>query len=411
MPLPKRKTNFSVYTQKELLERRQELLDRITKSDTYLPDSVLHDDLDLGMLEFVKNNLQIVSDGKKVPIIDKIMTIQRWAEYTNNWEFSDKDGNVQVPFMAVIRKPEVQLGTNPSVQRTIPVRKQFHYATVPTWDGNQFGADIYKIPQPIAVDISYEVTIVCNKFRDLNKLNKLVMQNFSSRQAYTSVKGHYIPIVLDSIDDNTPMDTLDGRRFYLQNYKFTMLGFLIDSEEFEVKPAISRMFIMQEFEELPKIVKTSVQNIDEIFVTSIVADGIQTSFSVGETIAILVSVSINGVVQIKDVDYYHIAKTSKITFVSPPLVGSKITIIYYKGKNPTPTDLWGNKIFLAKETFIYDGTTNVFTTSNTIAALIMLDINGLIEENSVGYDVTNKNEITLLINPIVNSKITVTYFY
>jgi len=171
------------------------------------------------------------------------------------------------------------------------------------------------------------------------------------------------------------------------------------------------MFIMQEFEELPRIEKTSVQNIDEIYVTTIIADGVLTSFSVGETIAILVSVSVNGVVQVKDVDYFHIAKTSKITFSSAPLAGSKISIIYYKGKNPTPTDLWGNKIFLAKETFIYDGTTNVFNTSKTIAALIMLDINGLVEENSVGYDVTNKNEITLLINPIINSKITVTYFY
>ena len=253
MAIPKRKNNINVYETEEsrpgqkIINRRQELLDRITKSDSYLPDSILHDDLDMGMLDFVKTNFIVNSDGEKIPIIPKILTIQRWAEFSNNWQFSDDDGNIKLPFIAVIRKPEVQLGTNPVTQRTIPDRKTFYYASVPTWNGTQLGADVYKIPQPVAVDISFEVTIVCTKFRDLNKFNKTVLQKFSSRQAYTTVKGHYIPIILDSIDDGTPMDTLEGRRFYLQNYKFTMLGFLIDSEEFEVKPAISRFLLMNEF--------------------------------------------------------------------------------------------------------------------------------------------------------------------
>jgi hypothetical protein len=251
MGLPKRKNNIQVYGKIEneegsIIGRRKELLERITKSDTYLPDSVLHDDLDLGMLDFVKENFKVVSDGNQIPIIPKILTIQRWGEFTNNWTFSDDDGNIKLPFVAIVRKPDVQFGTNPAVQRTIPDRREFFYASVPTWDGNQLGADIYKIPQPIAVDITFDVTIVCTKFRDINKFNKVVLQKFSSRQSYTSVKGHYIPIVLDRIEDNTPMDTLDGRRFYIQNYTFTMLGFLIDEEEFEVKPAINRILTMVE---------------------------------------------------------------------------------------------------------------------------------------------------------------------
>lgn len=251
MGLPKRKNNIQVYgvnsgTAEDIVGRRKELLERITKSDTNLPDSILHDDLDLGMLDFVKSNFKVISDSVQIPIVPQILTIQRWGEYTNNWSFSDDDGNIKLPFIAVVRKPDVQLGTNPAIQRTIPDRRQFFYATVPTWDGNQMGADVYKIPQPIAVDIGFEVTIVCTKFRDLNKFNKIVLEHFSSRQAYTTVKGHYIPIVLDRIEDNTPMDTLDGRRFYVQNYSFTMLGFLIDDEEFEVKPAVNRSLLMTE---------------------------------------------------------------------------------------------------------------------------------------------------------------------
>ena len=242
-----RKTNIEVYDQKENLERRQELLDRITNADTYLPDSVLHDDLDLGMLEFVKENFKVVSDDDQIPIIPKILTVQRWGEISNNWTFADDDGNMKVPFVGVVRKPDVQPGSNPSLIRTIPERREFHYATVETWDGQQRGADVYKIPQPVPVDIGFEVTIVCQKFRDLNKFNKIVLQKFASRQAYTTVKGHYVPIILENINDSSPIDSLDSRRYYVQTYNFLMLGFLIDPEEFEVKPAVNRLFLMTEF--------------------------------------------------------------------------------------------------------------------------------------------------------------------
>ena len=47
MGIPKkRKNNIQIYKESEGVARRQELLDRITKSDTYLPDSILHDDLE-----------------------------------------------------------------------------------------------------------------------------------------------------------------------------------------------------------------------------------------------------------------------------------------------------------------------------------------------------------------------------
>jgi hypothetical protein len=60
MGIPKRKNNINVYGGKDtyygqdVVENRQSLLDKITKSDSFLPDSILHDDLDKGMLEYVK---------------------------------------------------------------------------------------------------------------------------------------------------------------------------------------------------------------------------------------------------------------------------------------------------------------------------------------------------------------------
>lgn len=417
MGIPKRKNNINVYGGKEtylgkdVVDNRQSLLDRITKSDSYLPDSILHDDLDSGMLDFIKANFKVVSDGQQIPIIPKILTIQRWGEFTNNWTFADDDGNIELPFVAVIRKPDVQPGTNPAIQRTIPDRKSFYYASVPTWNGTQMGADIYKMPQPVAVDISYEVSIVCNKFRDLNRFNKIVMQKFSSRQAYTTVKGHYIPIVLDSVDDNSPIETLDNRRFYIQNYKFTLLGFLIDSEEFEIKPAVSRLFLLNEFIQSNNFSKKYINKSIEIIVASFRGDGMQTQFSVGESIMFLFSVAINGLLQEKDVDYFHVAGTSKVTFATPPLEGSVITITYSKGKNSVWIDTYGKTLQLATEYFTYNGTTLSFTLSQAISDVISVDINGLVEEEGIGFEISDTKEITLQGAPIIGSTIGVTYLY
>jgi len=242
MPLPKNivKPTLPLVPKKVLSERREQLLEYIKEDGTYLPKSVLHADLDRGMLDFVKSELEVVTAGKIVPMLDIIITTQNWSQYLETWKFVDLDYNPSPPFITVVRQPEVKYGTNPSLQYTIPNRKQFYYASVPTWNGNEQGMDIYTIPQPVPVDIKYSVKIICNRMRELNQLNKVVMQTFSSRQAYTFIKGQYVPIILDNVSDESQM-TMDARKYYVQNYDFTMLGYLIDEDEFEVKPAIQRI--------------------------------------------------------------------------------------------------------------------------------------------------------------------------
>lgn len=246
MALPKKiKKDLPLTPDKILLERRRQLLNDIQKSGTYLPKSILHADLDRGMLDFVNVELETIVDGKKINPIDIIITTQNWAQFTETWNFQDLDKNIKPPFIATVRKPEVPYGTNPALQYTIPNRRQFYYAKVPTWDGQRKGMDIYKIPQPVPVDITYNIKIFCNKMRHLNIFNKNVLQKFSSRQAYANIKGHYIPIILNNISDESVLE-IEKRKYYIQNYEFTMLGFIMDEEEFEVSPAISRALTLLE---------------------------------------------------------------------------------------------------------------------------------------------------------------------
>ena len=199
------------------------------------------------MLDYVKEELRTTVSGNKIPTVDIITTTQNWSQFTSTWDFQNLDKNIEPPFIATVRQPEVKYGTNPSTQYTIPDRKKFYYAKVPTWDGTRKGMDIYKIPQPIPVDITYNVKIFCNRMRELNEFNRKVLQKFSSRQSYTVVKGHYVPIILDSISDESSLD-IEKRKYYIQNYTFIMLGFLIDEDEFEISPAISRSLMLTEIE-------------------------------------------------------------------------------------------------------------------------------------------------------------------
>ena len=246
MALPKKIKNYLPLTPEKVgQERRQQMLDDVTEHGTFLPKGVLHADLDRGMLDFVKDPLQLVVDEKTVPTIDKIITNQNWSQFVESWDFQDLDSNVSLPFIATVRMPEVKYGTFQGGAANIPNRRQFFYYTVPTWDGQRKGADVYKIPQPIPVDITFNIKLFCNRMRELNEFNKIVMQTFTSKQAYTQIKGHFIPITLDSVADESAKD-LEKRKYYIANYTFFMKGLLIDEEEFQISPAITRQVTMFE---------------------------------------------------------------------------------------------------------------------------------------------------------------------
>jgi hypothetical protein len=265
MPLPKKiKKYLPLEPSKTLLGRRYELAEKIADHGTYLPKSLLHADLDRGMLDFVKEDLKLVVSGKDVPVVDILITTQNWSQFTETWNFQDLDKNTSPPFITVVRNPEVKFGSNPAVIYNIPNRKQYYYAVVPNWDGQRKGADIYKIPQPVPVDITYSVKIICNRMRELNKFNQVILEKFASRQSYRNIKGHYIPIIMSNISDESTMD-IEKRKYYVQSYEFTMLGFLIDEEEFEITPAISRQITLLEVDlRTPKRKKDKVfpENLD-----------------------------------------------------------------------------------------------------------------------------------------------------
>jgi hypothetical protein len=234
----------------------------IDQNKQFLPRSVDFADLDAGFVDFVNNDLEIVIGGEKIPT--HFLTLQRWNEFAKTWQTTDKYKNIKIPFISIVRRPNPDTGTNPADFK-IPVRKNFPYMQIPVWDGNRKGADIYGIPNPVGVDMIYTVRFFSFRMRELNKLHQKVLQTFASAQAYVNIKGHYFPILLESIGDESQIDNLDGKRYYVQSYEMKLQGYLVDEEEFDVKPAISRTFITTELtstrrKPVARFIKDDTQN-------------------------------------------------------------------------------------------------------------------------------------------------------
>ena len=250
MALPKGyRNNINILNQKIGFERRQEILDDISSNGTFLPRGVNEEDMDEAFLDFFENDKRVYLslDGRKIPAI--FLTIQRWSEFTKTWKFTDEYRNIDLPFITIVRQPDIQQGQNQAGLYNIPPYRTYTYMKVPTWDGIRKGIDLYKIPQPVSVDITYNVRLFTNRMKDINKFNGLIQKAFQSRQCYITVKGHPMPLILESISDESNINEFEETRFYVQNFEIKLMGYLVDEEDFEVVPTLNRVVTTLETDE------------------------------------------------------------------------------------------------------------------------------------------------------------------
>lgn len=247
MALPKGfRKNIKIIKEKVGPARRQEILDDIDRYGTFLPRGIMYEDMDKSFIDFVENDVELVVDGEKVPVI--FLTLQRWSEFSKTWQHSDKYKNIKMPFITIVRKPNPQVGKNQGGLFNVPGRRTYTYVKVPTFEGGRKGVDTYKIPQPTSVDISYEVRLFTNKMRDLNNLNVEIQQKFNAIQYYIKVNGHPMPLLLENIGDESNVDDFENRRFYVQPFEIRLQGYILDESKFEVIPTINRALIMVELD-------------------------------------------------------------------------------------------------------------------------------------------------------------------
>ena len=241
---PKFRNNLSILPQYQGNKERELLNEGITNDQPDLPRGVMIDDLDTSFIEFVKKDLEISIDGEKVPVV--FLTLQRFNEFSKTWQFTGEHKDISMPFITIVRKPDIQPGTQQNKLFNTADKKMYTYLRVPTWNGTRKGIDKYQIPQPTAVDLNYEVRFFSNKMRDTNDFQTKLQKTFNSRQFYVFPNGHAMPVVLETVGDESNISDFESRRFYLQLFDLKLLGYILDENDFIITPEIDRMLITTE---------------------------------------------------------------------------------------------------------------------------------------------------------------------
>jgi hypothetical protein len=233
-----------VTNQKEGLERREEILGGITEGGTYLPRPIDYSDIDKSTIDFVEKDLDITIGGEKVPVF--FMTIQKWTEFTRTWGQSNEYKDIEMPFITIVRDPDIQPGNNQDGLYDVAGFPTFFYHKVPTFINGREGYDLYKIPQPTSSDLTYHVRFFTNRMQELNKMQNKIQRTFKSRQYYVDVLGHPMPILLENINDDSRIDDIEARKYYAIDFEMVVNGYILNEDDFEITPMKDRSLVVME---------------------------------------------------------------------------------------------------------------------------------------------------------------------
>lgn len=214
------------------MDRIEELMNLTDVKTKYLPRTILLEDLDKTLFDYVNiNALQLTIDGRLVPTF--YLDNDRWGEFSKTWKFMDNDKNVPAPYITV-RRIDKQGGTRLGVKYRIPQPRTFRYVNVPILDDGQIIYLQFKMPEPVNVDMIYEVTLFTKYRVDVNLYDEQILKNFSSRQEYVWFNGSPMPLLFEGFAENNTIENIDGDRFFVSKYALKILGFIQDEKEFEI---------------------------------------------------------------------------------------------------------------------------------------------------------------------------------
>lgn len=235
MMRPKKYLNYlQLEEQSEGNERRYEMLSDILNDGTFLPKTVEYKDIDQSFKEWV-DGLSIISDeGHEFPTMS-LFSNQRFSEYSQSWKYVDSNANLLLNFKTVLRENNPEYGNIQNKYWNIP-GERFYLAKrkiVLDDNGSESFLDL-KMKQPVAIDFEYKVSIFTTKYEKINEFNTLINKRFSARQDYIQPNGHYMPMILDSISDESQYNISD-RQFYSQTYKIKVMGYIITEDSYRIE--------------------------------------------------------------------------------------------------------------------------------------------------------------------------------
>ena len=212
-------------------ERIEKLMNDADPKTKFVPRTIEFFDLDLSIKNYTENTLDLTLDGKKVPVF--YLENERWGEFSKTWKFTDNDKNVPTPYITV-RRSGKENGTRLGGKYRVAQNRKFRYYDVPILDDGEIIFLRFKTPEPINVDLIYDVNLFTKYRVDVNVMDELILKKFASLQEYVFVKGLPFPVLLESIDETNNIENIDGDKYIVGKYKFRLKGAIQKEEEFEI---------------------------------------------------------------------------------------------------------------------------------------------------------------------------------
>lgn len=209
------------------------------------PKPLEYDDIDKAVFDFVDTSIPLAIDGKLIPTYT-LYSNQRFSEYSQMWEHCDENGNLYLNFKTINREKNPSFGDNQGKLWNIPGERKYTLLQREVLDDNGTESyEIYTMKQPYAVNLSYTISFVTTTVDYLNKFNQKINKLWQSRQCYIRPNGHFIPMTLEEISDETSYSISD-RKFFVQTATIKLMAYIIEPEDFEVKKYPKRINTMME---------------------------------------------------------------------------------------------------------------------------------------------------------------------
>lgn len=225
------------------------------------PKPLEYEDIDNAMFNFVDEYIPMVIKGKSAPTFT-LYSNQRFSEYSQSWEHTDEDGNLLMNFKTISRENNPKPGENQGGYWNIPGNKRHTLLIRDVLEDNgEETYEIYSMGQPFAVDLKYRISIITDLFENINTFNQKINDLFKARQCYIRPNGHFLPVTLEEINDNTEY-TISERKFYNQTVTVKVMAYIISEDDFKIekKPKRIKLFMQGDVRRpKPEI------NIDEFF--------------------------------------------------------------------------------------------------------------------------------------------------
>lgn len=213
-----------------------------------VPVPVEYEDIDKVMIEFCQNAIKLTDEnGKEVPTF-KLLSNQRFSEYSQSWSHTDNDGNLLMNFKTINREINPSWGTIHSGMANIPGDNRFTVTMREIIDDT--GVECYEITsmsQPLSVDLKYTITFVTSKIEQINDFNVQIINLFKSKQCYIYPNGHAMPIVLDNIGDESRYE-INDRKFYNQPVTLNLMAYIIPKDDIKVELKPKRVIVNDNME-------------------------------------------------------------------------------------------------------------------------------------------------------------------